>query len=161
MIDGRPLASYPVAALEAVCQQVAVVCKPDTELPDLGVDRWEEPPEPRHPLVGIVQALERADGPVLVCAADMPFVTADALRTLLAAAGSGPAVVAVSEGVMQPVLGLYAPAALRVLRSAPGDAPLTETVEALEPARVALPPGVVRNVNTPEELAEAETALRS
>ena len=159
VLDGRPLASYPVAALEAVCERVAVVCKPDTELPDLGVDRWEEPRAPRHPRVGIVHALERAGGPVLVCAADMPFVTADALRTLLAAAGTGAAVVAVSEGVMQPVLGLYAPAALQTLRGAEPNAPLTATVEALDPARVALPPAIVRSVNTPDEAARAEVEL--
>ena len=36
IVAGRPLASYPVAALGAVCGRVAVVCKPDTELPELG-----------------------------------------------------------------------------------------------------------------------------
>jgi molybdopterin-guanine dinucleotide biosynthesis protein A len=96
---------------------------------------------------------------VLVCAADMPFVTADACRTLLGAAGTSPAVVATAEGVLQPVLGLYAPAALELLRAAPPDAPLTRTVEALEPVRVALPAALVRSVNTPEELAEAEAQL--
>ena len=152
--------SYPLEALASVCERVAVVCKPDTDLPDLeGAERWDEPPEPRHPLTGIVHALERAHGPVLVCAADMPFVTGDACRTLLAAAAGSPAVVAVSEGVLQPVLGLYSPAALDALRQAPEGAPLTATVEALDPARVALPPAIVRSVNTPEDLAEAKNAL--
>ena len=157
----RPLVSFPVAALASVCERVAVVCKPDTELPELErAERWDEPAEPRHPLTGIVHALEQAGGPVLVCAADMPFVTGDACRTLLAAAGGGgPAVVAVSEGVLQPVLGLYSPAALGVLRGAPEGEPLTATVEALDPARVALPPAIVRSVNTPEDLAEAKDAL--
>ena len=161
MVRDRPLASYAVAALASVCERVAVVCKPDTELPELpGTERWDEPAEPRHPVAGIVHALERAEAPVLVCAADMPFVTGDACRTLLAAAGGGgPAVVAVSEGVLQPVLGLYAPAALDALRSAPEDAALTATVEALDPVRVALPPAIVRSVNTPEDLAEAKNAL--
>src|SRR5437764_7340068 len=78
-LAGRPLASYPAAALGTVCERVAVVCKPSTELPELdGVKRWDEPEEPRHPIAGIVHALERAAGPVLVCACDMPFVTADA-----------------------------------------------------------------------------------
>jgi molybdopterin-guanine dinucleotide biosynthesis protein A len=107
-----------------------------------------------------VHALERADAPVLVCAADMPFVTADALRTLMQGAGGGSrAVVAVSEGVLQPVLGLYAPAALEALRAAPPDAPLTTTVESLDPGRVALPPTLVRSVDTPEDLAEAEALM--
>ena len=161
-LAGRPLAAYPVAALASVCDRVAVVCKPDTELPELDAERWDEPENPRHPVTGIVHALERAGGPVLVCAADMPFVTADACRTRLAAAGGGdgaPAAVAVAGGVVQPVLGLYAPAALEPLREAADGAPLTETVEALDPVHVALPPALVRSVNTPEDLAEAETQL--
>jgi molybdopterin-guanine dinucleotide biosynthesis protein A len=152
--------SYPVAALAGVCERVAVVCKPGTELPDLpGTERWDEQDEPRHPLTGIVHALERAGGPVLVCAADMPFVTPDACLTLLQAAGSTSVVVAISEGRLQPVLGLYAPAALDALRGAPPDAPLTETVEGLDPVRVALPPALVRSVNTSEDLEEAEALL--
>lgn len=161
-LGGRPLIAWPAAAVGAVCERVAVVCKASTPLPELdGVERWEEPEEPRHPLTGIVHALETAGGPVLVCAADMPFVTADACRSLLTAAGSGgsPAAVAVAGGVLQPVFGVYAPAALEALRAAGSDASLTATVEGLGPARVALPPALVRSVNTPDELAQAESEL--
>lgn len=161
-LAGRPLVAWPLAVVAEVCDSVAVVCKAGSKLPELdGVERWHEPDEPRHPRTGIVHALERAGGPVLVCAADMPFVTADACRSLLTAAGSGGsfAAVAVAGGVLQPVLGVYAPAALDVLKEADEDAPLTATVEALDPARVALPPAIVRSVNTPEELAEAEAEL--
>jgi molybdenum cofactor guanylyltransferase len=159
-LAGRPLVEYPLEALAEVCERVAVVCKRGTRLPELaGVERWDEPDEPRHPLTGIVHALETAGAPVLVCAADMPFVTADACRTLIQGAGGSPAVVASAAGVLQPTFGLYAPTALDVLRAAPPDAPLTRTVEALDPARVALPPSLVRSVNTPEELADAEALL--
>lgn len=159
-VAGRPLLGYPAAALAAACERVVVVCKPDTELPDLpGLERWDEPAEPRHPLVGIVHALETAAAPVLVCAADMPFVTPDACRTLLQAVGAAPAVVAVSEGVLQPTFGLYAPAALERLRSAPPDAPLTRTIEELDPVHVAFPAALVRSLNTPEDLVEAEELL--
>jgi molybdopterin-guanine dinucleotide biosynthesis protein A len=162
-LAGRPLVLYPVAALASVCERVAVVCKSSTELPSLdGVERWDEPELPQHPLVGISHALEQADEPVLVCAADMPFVTADACRTILAAAGArggSNAAVAVAGGVLQPVFGVYAPLALDAFRAADRDAPLTATVGALEPVRVALPPALVRSVNTPEELAAAEAEL--
>jgi molybdopterin-guanine dinucleotide biosynthesis protein A len=126
-----------------------------------GVELWDdEPAEPSHPLTGIVHALERAAGePVLVCAADMPFVTPEALNSLMAAAGSAQAAVAVSGGVLQPVLGVYAPAALTTLTKAEPDAPLTRTVEGLDPARVALPPPLTRSVDTPEELEAAEAEL--
>ncbi len=162
LLAGRPLVSYPADALATVCDRVVVVCKRDTQLPELpDVERWDEPDEPRHPLTGIVHALERAAAPLLVCAADMPFVTADACRSLMQAAGTSTAAVATAAGVLQPVLGLYAPAALAVLSAAPADSPLARTVEALEPARVALPPAMVRSVNTPEELAAAEALLAS
>jgi molybdenum cofactor guanylyltransferase len=160
LLAGRPLVSYPLVALAAVCSRVAVVCKKSTSLPELdGVERWDEPESPRHPLTGIVFALERAGEPVLVCAADMPFVTADACRSLLTAPQKSVAVVAAAEGVLQPVFAVYAPAALESLRAAADDVPLTRTVEALDPTRVALPARVVRSINTQEELAEAERVL--
>lgn len=154
--------SYPLAALAGVCERLAVVCKPGTDLPDLaGAERWDEPEEPRHPLTGIVHALETAGAPVLVCAVDMPFVTSDACRTLIEATGSSPAVVAIAGGVLQPVLGLYAPQALELLRAAPLDAPLTATVESLRPVRVALPPALVASVDTPEDLVAAQGRLEA
>jgi molybdenum cofactor guanylyltransferase len=161
LLAGRPLVSYPVAALREVCERVAVVCKRGSELPELaGTERWDEPDEPRHPLTGIVYALSEAGGePVLVCAADMPFVTADACRTLLAAPHKSVAVVAAADGVLQPTFGVYAPGALDTLRAAPGDARLTDTVESLQPTRVAFPARLVMSVNTPEDLAEAEELL--
>jgi molybdenum cofactor guanylyltransferase len=153
-LEGRSLASHVATALGELCDRVAIVCKPGTELPDLpGIERWDEPEEPRHPLTGIVHALEQADGPVLVCATDMPWVTADACRSLLDAAPGAVAAVAVGEGEMCPVFGVYSPDALDGLRSAPPDAPLRETVAALDPARVALPPALLRSVNRPEDLA--------
>ena len=42
---------------------------------------------------------------------------------------------ATAEGVLQPTFGLYAPAALDVLRNPSPDAPLTRTVEALDPVQ--------------------------
>lgn len=160
LLAGRPLMAYSAEALAQVCERVAVVCKRSSEVPSLaGVERWDEPDQPRHPLTGIVNALETAGAPVLVCAADMPFVTADACRSLLQAAGSTPAVVASAGGVLQPVLGLYAPAALERLKAAPSGDPLTRTIESLDPARVALPPALVRSIDTAEDLAEAEALL--
>ncbi|HKP88343.1 MAG TPA: NTP transferase domain-containing protein, partial [Thermoleophilaceae bacterium] len=86
-LGGRALASYPAAALAEVCDRVALVCKADTALPEGWT--WEvwngEPAEPRHPAAGIAYAIERAQAAVLVCAADMPFVTAEHCRALAAA----------------------------------------------------------------------------
>ena len=161
-LAGRPLLAWPAAALAEPCDRVVVIAKADTELPGLpGVERWDEPEEPRHPLTGIVHALERARNAVLVCAADMPYVTADACRALIAASRKprAPAAVAATERVLQPTFGVYMPAALARLRAADADVPLRAAVEALDPARVELPAAVVRSVNTPEDLAAAEAEL--
>ena len=160
-LAGRALASYPAAALGAVCSRVALIAKADSALPALeGVEVWIEPDEPRHPVAGLIRALEQAGEGVLVCAGDMPFVTADACR-VLAHGARQPAAVAFACERLQPLLGVYFPSALPALRAAPPDAPLTRTVESLRPALVELPAEVVRSVDTPEALAEAERELRA
>jgi molybdopterin-guanine dinucleotide biosynthesis protein A len=152
---GRPLIAYPLAALAAVCDSVAVVAKADSELPPLGgAHRWDEPAEPRHPLTGIVHSLERVGEDVLVCAADMPYVTAAACRGLIEARA-----IAEADGALQPVLGVYRHEWLDALREAPDGAPLRRTVEALRPARLALPALLVRSVDTPGELLQNETPV--
>src|SRR3954468_5150136 len=155
-LAGRPLAAYPAAALGAVCERVAIVAKADTPLPPLdGVERWDEPDQPRHPLTGIVFALERAGEPVLVCAADMPFVTPAACERLIHARA-----LARPRARLQPLLGVYVPEWLPALRAAEPDAPLTRTVEALGPATLELPEDVVRSIDTPEALRSAEEDQR-
>lgn len=168
-LAGRALVTYPLEALMAAgVERVAVVCKRATELPALpdGVERWEEPDEPSHPAVGIAQALESAGGPVLVVATDMPWVGAEECRRLLAAAATpspapaAAAIVATSAGRLQPVLGVYRPAALPELMAAARDgASLRSAVEALRPGLCDLPARVLRGVNTRSEL-EAAVAQR-
>jgi molybdopterin-guanine dinucleotide biosynthesis protein A len=161
-LGGRPLVSYPVDVLRTVCERVAIACKRETELPELaGVERWDEPDDPRHPAAGIAHSLERAGAAVLVCGADMPFVTESACALIAQELRPGmKAAVAFSEGRLQPLLGAYGPEALEVLRTAPDDEALTRTVESLMPVPVDMEPEIVFNVNTPDDLAEAERRLR-
>jgi molybdopterin-guanine dinucleotide biosynthesis protein A len=162
-LGGRPLISYPLAAMRAAVGEVAVVAKADTVLPALdGVAVWIEPASPRHPLVGIVHALRRAGGrPVLVCAADLPFVTAAALTQLALADPQGtPAVIASSaRGGPQPLLGCYQPTAAGLLAAAALTAtgPVRAAVGAIGPRLLELADGrVLFNVNSEADLARAE-----
>jgi molybdopterin-guanine dinucleotide biosynthesis protein A len=162
---GRPLIQYPLMALSGVLDEVAIVAKADTELPGMpGVTVWIEPPEPRHPLIGIVEALGLADGrSVLVCAGDMPFLSPALLRTLAAADPQGtPAVLAVCEGRLQPFPGLYLPRAAAPLRAAAlsGDAKLTDAVAALGPRLLDVQEReTFFNVNLPEDILHAAAIL--
>lgn len=179
LLAGRPLVAYPLEALWAACERVALVCKPreagGTARPGATAasialpagDIWDdEPLEPRHPAAGIAHALDRAGARVLVCAADMPFVTADDCRALIDAAASDPDALAVIAAVRggrtaQPTFGVYAPAAAAVLRTAAtrGD-PLRRVAEELSAVVVELPAERLRSVNSEEELAVVERELR-
>lgn len=166
MLGGRPLISYPLAVLRRSLEKVVVIAKPDTALPELeGVERWAEPPEPRHPLIGIVHALAQAGGaPVLACAADLPFVTTEALEAILAAEPRGAlAVVPACDGLLQPQLALYRPAALTPLRALTRRAELPSLRAAAREigARV-LELGdrtAFFNVNSPADLEQASAML--
>jgi molybdopterin-guanine dinucleotide biosynthesis protein A len=184
-LGGRPLYSYPLAAIEAAGLE-PVVCVKQSESrgsfpthtvqkePRNEVAVIEEPDEPRHPLCGIVAALRAGEGlrgkgaprPVIAVACDMPFVAPELLAFL--ADADDPLVVPAADGRLHPLLGRYAPALLPELEAAlEGEEPLTRTVESLGPrllgeeelARFGDPPRLIFNVNDPEDLREAESLL--
>lgn len=164
MLAGRPLLEYPLAALRAELEEVAIVAKAGTPLPGLvpEVFVWLEPDEPRHPLAGVVEALRRAGGrPVVVLACDLPLVTGALVRDLLAVdAGGAPAVVARADGRLQPLCARYEPQALdRLSRFDPGGR-VVEQVQALGPALLDVDAALLRNVNDAAQLAEVEAMLR-
>lgn len=164
-LGGKPLIAYPLAALQAVLNDVAVIAKSDTELPGLpGVTLWIEPEQVTHPLVGLTQALALAGGrSVLVCAVDLPFVSSALIGQLVSADPRGaPAVLAADGGVMQPLLGCYQPQAGALLSGVGGsfDRPLRESVAAISPRLLEVEdPQQLFNVNSPYDLLQAAGIL--
>src|SRR5579884_3188497 len=163
-LNGRPLISYPLEAVWRALGHAIVVAKADTELPSMpGVTVWIEPDAPSHPLVGLVHALEMAEFcPVVVCAADLPFVTPRLVRRLAAGMRGTGALLAGSEGEAQPLLGWYHPRALAVLRELDPESgiSLREAVGRLRPVVVDVgDPQLLFNVNTPDDLLQAAAML--
>ncbi len=162
-LAGRPLLHWPLLALMEVLDRVAVAIKPGSELPPLpaDVEVWLEQTELSHPVVGIVEALRRAEGrPVLVCAVDLPLVDAATVDALARTpAGDSVAVVARGPGGLQPLLARYQPTALSRLSEADPHARLLDVVRALAPRELRVPDQVLLNVNAPVDLARAERAL--
>ena len=161
---GRPMISYPLAALEAVLAEVVVVAKAETELPSLPSHTrlWSESESLQHPLIGLRTALELAAGTtVLVCAVDLPLVNPALVRRLaLAQPESALAVVASQGDAIQPLLGRYSGRALELLPRADPETPLRRAVGALEPQRIEVTdPLELFNVNTPADLARAAALL--
>lgn len=173
-LHGRLLVQYPVTALQAVLAEVVVVAKAGTELPPLpGVPIWIEPAEPRHPLAGVVHALEGAGAAagiadmareILVAAGDLPFLTPSLVERLAHAdAGGAPAVVPRADGRLQPLLARYAPEAYGPLAQALTRDPLpslTAAVAALEPCVLDVEDAMAFfNVNAPADLLTAAGLL--
>jgi len=163
VLRGRPLIAWPLTALGAALNEVVVVAKADTALPsDLGVPVWIEPDAPRHPIAGLLHALAGARGrSVLVCAVDLPGVTAATVARLAGASGEGTALAVDPDGRVQPLLGRYPAAAVEVLRAADPDARLTDAIVGLRPTLIPVAAAELRNVNTPEDLAAAEAATHA
>jgi molybdopterin-guanine dinucleotide biosynthesis protein A len=161
-LDGRPLVHFPLEALRVVLDDVVVVCKEDTILPPLPapVSIWCENDPEHHPLIGVAAALREAGGrSIVVCAADMPLVTPEAIRALLAAP-EGAAAIGFAAGRLQPLLARYDPSALPVFDAMDIEEPASRVVERLDPTVVTLPDDTAWNVNAPEDLIQASVLLR-
>jgi molybdenum cofactor guanylyltransferase len=167
LLAGRPLIGYVLEALAAAGIEPIVVAKADTGLPPLECRVVVEPPAPRHPLCGIVAGLRAVElGAALVCPADMPFLTAELLAWL--ASLDGELVVVADAYGLQPLVGRYESALLPALEEMlAAERPMREVALALatrvvgedEVRRFGDPARLLRNVNTPAELADAGRAL--
>jgi molybdopterin-guanine dinucleotide biosynthesis protein A len=165
-LAGRPLITYPIDAVSAAGLEPVVVAKPGSELPELDCRIVHESDLRPHPAVGIIAALEIAQGPVVVIACDMPFVPAQLLTVLGQLAA--PVAVPMVGGRLQPLLARYEPRAAPALGgAAEGDQPLRETIPALDPLVLGPdelmgfgdPDWIGFNVNDRDDLAAAERLM--
>jgi molybdopterin-guanine dinucleotide biosynthesis protein A len=169
LLGGRALLEHPLLALEAAGIDAVVIAKRDTALPPGSAPAWIEPDEPVHPLVGIITALEQADGrAVLACACDLPFLSPELITYV--AGTDAPLVIPRAESRLHPLFARYTPQLLPALRDVvEREAPLRETFAALDPLILGEhelrafgdPARLLFNVNTPEDLERAEAMLEA
>jgi molybdenum cofactor guanylyltransferase len=168
---GRPLISYPLEAAAAAGLETVVVAKPSTQLPALDVPILREPEEPRHPLCGVLAALDRqgdaAPGAVLALGCDMPFLEPGLLEWL--ARLDGAALLETADR-LQPLPGLYpAESRDRIAEAIAESEPMGLTLTALRARRVrpdelerfGEPRRLLFNINEPEDLRYAALILEA
>ncbi len=172
---GTTLVQRAAAVLSEACGEV-VIAGP-AELRRTGVETVADVFPGCGPLAGLHAGLERAGGrPIFALACDMPFVSVELVRHLVAAAGAriegvpagdGPAEgawVAGGASGMQPLCGLYAPTARRVAenRLTEGQLAVLGFLQAI--GGVSLPitgelgfyrPELLLNLNRPDDLRRA------
>lgn len=167
LLAGRPLIEYPTKALQQAGIEPFLVTKSDHPVVIAGVETVFEPFEPRHPLLGIVTALRKAEGAgVLIVACDLPMLPAPMLAWL--ASREGAAVVPRVGGHLQPLAALYRAECIAVFEEGlEAGRSVTSTmldlnpviVEESELVRFGDPPTCFHNVNTLSDLAWAERCL--
>ena len=166
-LASRPLVARVVGTVGSAGLDPVVVAKPDSPLPKLDCRVLTEPSEPRHPLTGVLTALGASAGRgVVAIACDMPLVPAKLLGWL--AQLEQPVAVCEVGGRLEPLLGRYSPeVADQLAESLVAGLAMRDAVAALDPfvieeervARFGDPQRIFFNVNSPEDLAEAERLL--
>ena len=166
-VGGVALGERAARALRDAGLEIAWVAKEGDALPETDAPVWTESRAERHPLAGILEALERAGGrAVLVCACDMPFVVPELVADLARRPGT---VVPEAGGRLHPLLARYDAAAADALAAAlDANASVHEAIRQAgativpeaEIARFGDPARLLFNVNSPADLARAEELLR-
>jgi len=166
-LASRPLVARVVSTVGSAGLDPVVVAKPDSPLPKLDCRVLTEPSEPRHPLTGVLAVLGASAGRgVVAIACDMPLVPGKLLTWL--AQLEEPVAVCEVGGKLEPLLGRYSPeVADSLAESLAAGLAMRDAVAALDPfvieeervARFGDPARIFFNVNSPEDLAEAERLL--
>ncbi|MBM4108739.1 MAG: molybdenum cofactor guanylyltransferase [Phycisphaerae bacterium] len=159
-VGGGWMVDRPIAALRAVFGSIVAsvgACDPGVAA---RADRVIEDHHPgAGPIGGIVSALEVCPA-VFVCAGDMPGVTPDGVRVVLAHASRHPEAWAVLARTdrLEPCFGLYRPSALAALaaRLGSGSGRLHDALPAERVAAVDIASTLVANVNAPGDLPPTE-----
>lgn len=177
---GGPKGLERVGGERILDRLLAVIHEATGELPLLvaghvGAKRWHPPltvvPDVMPDcgsLGGIYTALVSGEGPVLVVAWDMPFLTADLLRALIEGAQSYDAFLPASDGRrgVEPLCAVYGPACRDIIRQSLEEEDYRVTgfldrvnMGTLPKERVAQLGDLTTlffNVNTPDDLARAQ-----
>ncbi len=172
-LSGAPMATWGVRALQAAGLPVGVVSDEEGVEAALGLPARPDLEVGLGPIGGLWTALqwaaERGDDGVLLLGCDMPLVSEDLLRTILAWSDAAPAVVPVGPEGPEPLCALYRSTctpeverrlhsddrSLRGLANAVGAAFIGEDAV----ARIADAQTTFLNVNTVQERDRAEDLL--
>lgn len=168
LVGGRTIIDREIAALRGLgCPIVIIAAEPD-RYAEAGVPVVPDALPGCASLGGIYTAVTLADGPVLVLACDMPFVTTAFLARLQRAGRDADVAIPRTPDGFHPLCASYAPSCAPVIRSRIESGSLAAAgflpdvrVRELGPDEIAPfdPEGLLLlNVNTPADLARARDA---
>ncbi|MBX3560923.1 MAG: molybdenum cofactor guanylyltransferase [Sphingomonas sp.] len=161
LLGGRTLLERAVALAQGWSDSVTVAARSAAQVGSLEIRLLLDPPGLEGPLGGLASALRLGRPLVLTIPCDMPFLPDDLPARLAAALPGHGAALAMSGGQVHPVCGLWRIDALAQLRGYAGSGrrSLIGLAETIGYVAVEWPGDPFFNVNSPEDLAEAERRL--
>ena len=171
-LAGKPLVRHVIDRLGALAGEVLVTTNQPQAYAAFGVRTAGDRRPAAGALDGLLTALEAANGyPVLIVACDMPFASRPLADHLLSLSAAAEAVVPRPGGEYEPLFAVYRRTCATAIRRAldAGQRRVISffpdvrlrVVEAAEAQAIDPDPWCFFNVNTPDDLAEAERRLRA
>lgn len=167
MLGGETLVARALRRARGWSGNVRLALRSPDQVPEPGLPVLLDDPEIGGPLAGLASAARAAEAEgcshLLTLPCDNPFLPVDLLERLAASIGDAGVAVAASGGDLHPVCAYWSADALRQIPRyrSEGRRSLKGLAERVGMVAVAWPEGAFANVNTPEELAEAERRLES
>ena len=156
-IDGVPMVVRVATALRAAgCDPVFAVGGDQDALESLGLRFVADEFPGDGPVGGVIAALEASETQsVVVVACDLPYLTADTVRTMMVAGDAFDAAIAYT-GRLQPLCVLWSQSALGRVREAfgAGERRVKAVLEMLETLQIPANPQDLANVNAPGDLPQ-------
>lgn len=167
VLGGETLIARALRRARGWSDDVYLALRLSEQVPASGVRVLLDDPEVGGPLAGLASAARAAEANgcshLLTLPCDMPFLPNDLVVRLSGNIGDAGVAVAASDGQPHPVCALWAAGALREIGAyqREGRRSLKGLAERVGMVAVDWGEGAFANVNTPEELAEAERRLAS
>lgn len=157
-IDGKPMIQWVADSLKSVFEHVVISADQEEDLRFLGLRVIPDVVKHCGPLGGIHTALlHAAPRPIFVLPCDMPYFSADAIRSILAFPSDASARIVSGAGRIFPLCGYYDQRAFRPISVsiASGTFKMTELTQSLKADLLEFPRNSreIVNINTPADLA--------
>lgn len=167
LLNGKPMAAHVGEILRGMCSEIAIEAKPGAGYEALGAPVIAAAPEHggKGPLAGMAAGLAFAQSQGAEAAAfapcDTPFLKPADFQVLLDAIGEAPAVFALSEAGAEPLVSIVRTLLYSELETAlarPAIAPAHRFLTQAGAIGVGFSSSdAFRNINTPEDLAAAQS----
>lgn len=161
MLGGRSLLDRAIDRARGWSDRIAIAARDAEQVGEADIEVLIDPPGMEGPLGGLASAGRLGRPLVLTIPCDMPFLPDDLLERLAAALGEHKAALAMSEGQVHPVCGLWRADALARLGdyAASGRRSLIGFAEAIGYVGVGWEGDPFFNVNSAGDLDAAEASL--